>query len=540
MQIHARIEEIATASLAMEEALRKAKVSDEDRVNTLLTMEELLAQLIENAEKDNIISIRMVRSLYSRTIRMSCRGRQIDLQQMMNAEGLDFSDGQMPPEAEDYIREIILKSQSNRLNASYKRGINHVSLTVTKTKQAMIINIVIGILLGIVAGLLTRFVCGEEMLAQITRYCFSPCYNLFLKAINMVIAPLVFFSLANGIAGLNDIRSLGRVGGKVMGTYMVTTLLAILVSVVVSRLCQPGVFGCMAGVFGSNTNVPEESISLLNVIEDIVPDSFVAPFVTTNMLQVLFLAVCFGMVTATLGKYGQPITVFLNSMNELFNRLTAFIAKFLPVAVFGSMAMLVSSLKLSDIWMVFSWVMVVVFACCIMFLVYGVLLWIRGSNPFLFYRTFFAATLMAFSTGSSAATISTSMRCCQKMGLSQRIYSFSIPLGATINMDGTSIYFMTAVFFLANVCGVTVPANMIVTLIVSVMLISVAIPGVPGAGLACLAMLLNMVGAPSEAMMLVLAVDPLVDPFVTALNVTSDGAVTTMVSRSEAAVDNNK
>lgn len=533
IQIAARIEEIATASLAVEQALRKAKVSDEDRMRALLTLEEVLVQLIEHAEPDSVISVRMSRSLYSRAIKISCRGRQIDLQQMMNVDGLDLDAGLMAPEAEDYVREIILRGQSERLSASYKKGVNQISLTVSRTQQAMLINIGISIALGLVAGLLTRFLCTPEILQSITANCFSPLYSLFLKAIQMVMAPLIFFSLAYSLCGLSDMRSLGRIGGKVMGTYTITTLLAMLVALGIAVLLHPGEYGCMAGVFAPNEEASTDSISLMNVILDIVPDSFVAPFVTTNVMQVLFLAICFGLVTANLGQYSQPVTTFLGSLNELFNRFTSAIAKFLPLAVFGSMAAMTSTIDVSSIWMVLSWLSTMVLSLCIMYVLYGVLLLLRGFNPLHFYRTFFDATMMAFSTCASAATISTSMRCCENMGVQKRVYSFSIPLGATINMDGSCIFYIISTFFLANVCGVTIEPSMMASLFLTIMLMSFAAPGVPGAGLACQLMLLNMVGVPTASMALILAVDPLIDPFITALNVTGDGAVTTMVDASE-------
>lgn len=533
IKIPAQLDEIVRASVAIDQDLRRARVSDEDRMRALLTLEEVLAQLVENAEPDSMISVSMSHSLYSRSIKVSCRGRQLDLHQMMNVEGLDIDAGLMAPEAENYVREIILRGQDDRLSASYKKGINQVCLTVTRTKNAMLINIAIGIVLGILAGVSTRFLCTPETLVGVSANFFAPLYNLFLKAISMVMAPLIFFSLANSLCGLNDMRSLGRIGGKVMGTYTVTTLLAMLLAMGLALLFHPGEFGSMAGVFAPNEGPSVESISLIAVIQDIVPDSFVAPFVTTNVMQVLFLAICFGLVTAGLGQFGQPVTTFLGSMNELFNRLTGAIAKFLPFAVFGSMASLTSTIDVSSVWMVMSWLGVMLISLGVMYGVYGLLLLLRGVNPLHFYRTFFEATMMAFSTCASGATISTSMRCCEQMGLKKRIYSFSIPLGATINMDGSCIYYIISTYFLANICGVVIEPNMMASLLLTIMLMSFAAPGVPGAGFACQLMLLRMVGAPTESMALILAIDPLIDPFITALNVTGDGAVTTMVDQSE-------
>lgn len=533
IQIASRIDEISTASVAVEEALRKNKVSDEDRMRALLTLEDVLALLIENAEPDSRITVRVVRSLYARTIKVSSRGKQIDLQQMTNIEGLDLEAGLMAPEAENYIREIMLHAQSDRLSASYKKGVNQVSITVSKTQQSMLINIGISIALGLIVGLCSRFFCSAEILQELTTNLFSPLYTLFLKAIQMVMAPLIFFSLANSLCGLSDMRSLGRIGGKVMGTYTITTLLALIISVGIAYLIPMGEIGSMAGVFPANENTYTESISLLSVVMDIVPNSFVAPFVTTNVMQVMFLAICFGLVTAGLGQYSQPITTFLGSLNELFNSLTGFIAKFLPLAVFGSMATMVSTIDPSNILTVLSWMGVMLLSLSLMYLVYGLLLLIRGFNPMQFYRTFIDATMMAFSTCSSGASIATSMRCCEKMGLKKRIYSFSIPLGATVNMDGSCIYYIISTFFLANICGVVIEPGMLASLMLTIMLMSFAIPGVPGAGFACQLMLLTMVGAPTESMALILAVDPLIDPFITALNVTGDGAVTTMVDASE-------
>lgn len=530
--INPNIEELSTASIAVDEALKKVKISDEDRVRTLLTLEEVLALLIENAQVDSKLTIRLSRGLNTRTLYISCRGQQIDLKAMTDWADLNPEDGFAAPEAEEHIREIILRSQSDRLSATYSKGINRVKFTIYRAPNASLRNTLVGVVAGLLAGGLVRSLCAPGLEEEISELVFSPLYELFLSAIQMVMAPLVFFSLVSSLIGLSDLSSLGRIGGKIFGFYTFTASCAAAIVYLLMTLFQPGDFGALAGAFVSD-NTDVEMLSPLHQLLHIVPDSFVAPFVNTDMMQVLFIAICFGIVASMMGQSGRPICTFVESMNELFSKLMELIAKVLPFAVFGSMANMVLEMNVSNMLNLMSLAGIILLTIALMLGVYSVMLLLAGLNPIHVFRSHLDAVIVAATSFSANAAMPVAMRCCREDGISPKIYSFSIPLGSTINMDGQSIVNLSVVLFLANLCGVHIGAAAMITLIFTVLLMGMATPSAPGASLACQTMLLAMVGVPPAALALVLALNTLLEPFVVAIETVCDGVITTLVSKSE-------
>lgn len=531
--IQPKIEEISRASIAIDEALKKSNVGDEDRVRALLMLEDVLALLIDSANEGSPLTIRLARTLNTRTLYVSGRGQQIDLKNIMSMTDLDMDAGLMAPEAEEHIREILLRSQSDRLSASYHRGINQVKFTVTRAKNASLRNTLLGMMLGILMGAVVRALCSPALEDEISEYIFSPMYQLFLSAIQMVMAPLVFCSLVSSLIGLSDLSSLGRIGSKILGCYLFTAVCAIGITLGLMTVFHPGEFGSMVGVFSSpETDV--EMLSPLHQLLHIVPNSFVAPFVDTDMVQVLFLAICFGVVSTMIGQSARPIYALVESMNELFSKLMELFAKVLPFAVFGSMANMVLGMNVSSLIQLMSLAGTMLLSVTLMMGVYSAILFFRGLNPIHVFRSHMDAVVVAATSFSASAAMPVAMRCCREDGISQKIYSFSIPLGSTINMDGMAISHLSVVLFLASLCGVELGMGTLLTLALTIMLMAMATPSAPGASLACQTMLLAMVGVPTESLALVLALDTILEPVIVSLETICDGVITTLVAQSEA------
>lgn len=528
---------ISKAVQKFDSILKHHKTDDKDRIHAVLLLEEVLVKLMEAADKNDKININVNKGINSIKLHVNCRGSEIKLDGDLSAEEFDALESEYGAEAEGTIRDIVLKSNSDRFRFRYRNGVNIVDILVARNKMALMINTLGAMLLGIAAGVLVRNVCTPDVISILGANLFMPLYMIFLTAVKMVVAPLVFFAIAVSLTGFGDLSSLGRIGSKVMGCYMLTTICAIGIGLGMNALFNPGVPGAME-LPGGMAATSDMQISLLDTIINIVPDNFVGTFVSADMLQIIFLAVIVGIAVGRMGKYAQSMRTLIEQMNDLFGSIISIISRFLPLAIFGSIANMAATIDTKSIGTMLLWAVEVLICVALMLVVYCCLLLFMGRlNPFTFLRKFMPASLTALFTSSSSITIPTSMECCKNLGVAPRVYSFSIPLGATINMDGTSIMFTTSTLFLAGLYGIDISGATLVTFIMTVMLLSIATPGVPGAGTACMLMLFSIVGLPAEALALIIGISSVIELFLTFINVTGDGSVTTAVASAEGALD---
>lgn len=536
------LQSISEAVERVEQQLRTYKVKQEDRLRSTLTLEETLVKIAEataGAEVPIFVVIR--RTIHRIDLRVTVAGPEINFATDSLVADSETLLSEYGPETENMIRDLILRNNAERIRTRYAKGVNRVDILVSQNDKAMLYETIAALILGITAGLAARLLCSANVAAGLNEYLFSPLYSLFLTAIAMIMVPMVFFSLVTSISGFGDLSALGRTGGKVFGMYLITTLIGVLVAIIMNALLMPGRPGMMPLPEAMGSNEPTMHLSLMDKLLGIVPENFVGAFSGADMIQVMFLAVLIGIACTQIGKFSLPLKNAFESLSALFTRATSIIAQFLPYAIFGAMAQMTLTMDVHGIGALASWVGISLLCIVAQLMVYLLLLWAVGRlNPMPFIRKFVPAPLTAFFTSSSSATMPTTMACLEKMGVSRKVYSFSVPLGANINMDGTSIFFTITTLFLAGLYGISVDVSSMVELIISVMLISVALPGVPGAGTACLLMLFAIVGVPAEAFGIVIGLTPLIELFETALNVTGDGVVSAIVAKSEDEMDVEK
>lgn len=534
------VEAISETVEQVEKILVGYKVDAKDKMMATLTLEETLVKMMEAAGENDSITIRISRGLKTIKLHLSCRGYNISVGDSLSDFDSEVLDEEYGAEAESAIRNLVLRSNSERIRYRNKHGVNVVDILVSRSKMAMMYDTLGGMALGISVGLLLRLLASPVVIGDVCHFVFSPIYTLFITAVGMVVAPLVFFAIASSISGFDDMRSLGRIGTRIIMCYLCTTACAIATSLGFDALIHPGVPGVMQ-LPGTEAAVSDMDISVLDTIINIVPPNLFGAFVKADMLQIIFIAILVGIASGKMGKNSGRVRAFVETMNDLFGAVVGIISRALPIAIFGSMANLTATIDVSMVNILFKWICVIMLSLVVMVFVYSMLVLCIGRvNPKNFLRKFLPASLAAFFTSSSSASIPTSIECCRKMGIQPRVYSFSIPLGATINMDGTSVLFVTATTFLAGLYGVEINGATMATFIMTVMLLSVAAPGVPGAATACLLMLFSIVGLPAEAYGLIIGIAPLIELFLTMLNVTGDGAVTTAVASAEGALDKEK
>ncbi|HAK58380.1 MAG TPA: hypothetical protein DCP06_05315 [Lachnospiraceae bacterium] len=282
-------------------------------------------------------------------------------------------------------------------------------------------------------------------------------------------------------------------------------------------------------------------ISIRDTLVNIVPSDIVTPFQNSDMLQIIFMAVVVGLAAAAIGIKKPGIKQGISSLNVLVSKLTSVIVAFIPLVVFCSMAKMMINMDLGDLAGVIKWIPVIYVGDILMIIMYGLILLIfTRLNPITFFKKYFPAMISAFTLSSSNASLPTSVKMCDNLGIAGRVYSFSLPLGATINMDGSCITLIISALFFARIYGVEMSMSLIFSLALSIMLLSVGAPGVPGGNLVCIALIIPQIGVPAEAISLILGLYPIVSMMQTCANVTGDAVVTTVVAKHEKLLDSEK
>jgi len=362
--------------------------------------------------------------------------------------------------------------------------------------------------------------------------------QIFMASLRMLVVPLVFVSLVCGVCSLQDTTKLGRIGGKAIGLYLVTTAIAISFAIFVAIIVGPG-----EGVgMSANTSFSgREAPSLAQVIIQMFPTNPFESFAQGNMLQIIIFALLFGIAIALSGKAGERVASLFEDLSEVIMRLVAILMNIAPYGVFALLATLFTTVSIETFGNLIIYFLVVLFVLIgHATITYPLILKLMtGLNPFIFLQKMRDAAIFAFSTASSNATIPVTLETAtKKMGVKNSIASFTVPLGATINMDGTAIMQGVATVFIAQVFSQDLSLADYVTVVLTATLASIGTAGVPGVGLIMLAMVLEQVGLPVEGIALIIGVDRLLDMTRTAVNVTGDSMVGIIVAKTEGQFDN--
>lgn len=404
-----------------------------------------------------------------------------------------------------------------------------------KNKLGLTSKILIGMGTGIALGLLLRNAFPESDIVKdyITEGFLHVIGTIFISSLKMLVVPLVFISLVCGTCSLSEPSKLGRLGGKTLAFYLFTTAIALVVAIVSAVLIHPG----NASLASEKMEyIAKEAPSLSSVIINIVPTNPMQALSEGNMLQIIIFAVIFGFAIAHIGERGKRVAALFEDLNEVIMRVVTLIMQLAPYGVFALMAKLALTLGLETFGSVVKYFFVVLGVLLVhAFIVYPALLKLfSGLNPFIFIRKMRDVQLFAFSTASSNATLPITIEASEhRLGVDNKIAAFTLPLGATINMDGTAIMQGVATVFIAQVFGIELSLTDYAAVVVTATLASIGTAGVPGVGLIMLAMVLNQVGLPVEGIALIIGVDRLLDMVRTAVNVTGDCVATVIIAKSE-------
>jgi DAACS family dicarboxylate/amino acid:cation (Na+ or H+) symporter len=413
-----------------------------------------------------------------------------------------------------------------------------MSETETK-KMSLTTKILIAMISGIAVGILinTQFANNVHVQTYFVGGILDVIGSIFVASLKMMVVPLVFVSLICGVTSLGDPSALGRLGLKALALYLFTTAVAVSIALSLAVSIGPG------QGFDNTTEVVYEAKQappLSDVIKNIVPSNPIEAMAQGNMLQIIVFALLFGVAITLSGERGKHVFHFFTDLNEVVMKMVEILMKLAPIGVFALISKTFATQGLDIIMPLISYFLVVAGALLahalgtfsILFRVF------TGLNPLTFLKKMRPPLLFAFSTASSGATLPITLNAVTKrLGVSNSVGSFTVPLGATINMDGTAIMQGVATVFIANVYGIDLGLVDYLTVVITATLASVGTAAVPGVGLIMLAMVLNQVGLPVEGIALIIGVDRLLDMMRTAVNVTGDGMVSCVIAKSEGALD---
>jgi Na+/H+-dicarboxylate symporter len=407
-------------------------------------------------------------------------------------------------------------------------------------KMTVTTKIMIAMVIGLAVGSLINTFASDVEFVQtyFVKGLFYVVGAAFVNGLKMLVVPLVTFSLICGVCGTGDVKTLGRVGFKAFGLYLVTTGLAITLALTIAILVAPGEGFEQAA--GSVDFTAKPAPPLAEVFINIVPSNPVQAFSEGNMLQIIFFVILFSIAMLMCGDIGKQLAASAERLNEVMMKVVTLVMDFAPIGVFFLMAKTFSEQGIGLILPMISYFSVVVL--CLLLHAFGtfslLISLFAKLNPWVFMKKMRPAHIFAFSTASSNATIPVTLQVVEKrLGINNATASFTVPLGATINMDGTAIMQGVATVFIANVYGINLDVGDYITVVGMSILASIGTAGVPGVGLIMLAMVFNQVGLPVEGIGLILGVDRILDMIRTAVNVTGDATVTCIVARGENEID---
>ena len=412
----------------------------------------------------------------------------------------------------------------------------------TKKKIGLSTQIFIALLIGALFGVVIHYWIPSSYIKDtvIVEGVLYVVGQGFIRLMQMLVVPLVFCSLICGSMAIGDTKTLGKVGVKTIGFYLVTKALAVCVALGSALLINPGRGLDMDAVQKGTVSSTTEATSLVDTLLNIIPKNPVQSMANGDMLPIIVFALFVGIMLAKLGTRGSVVANFFSQFNDVMMEMTMAIMKIAPIGVFCLIARTFATVGFSAFAPMLKYMGNVTLALAIQCLVvYQILLFVfTRLNPFKFIKKFLPVMGFAFSTATSNATIPMSIdTLSKKMGVSKQISSFTIPLGATINMDGTSIMQGVAVVFIAQAYGIPLTMGNLATVVVTATLASIGTAGVPSVGLVTLAMVLNSVGLPTEGIALIMGIDRILDMIRTAVNITGDAVCTTIVCHQEGSLN---
>lgn len=511
---------------SLEQELSGYKISKKEQMLALLLVEELYGSLQQSLNPDDEMP----------QCNVSTRGLMGEVVVRFSYDGPRrniISTTAFAEKDREDVNSTILYSYRSQLSYSYHRNHNNISILVHKSAHKSVMIILAAVLLGVVTGLGLQFGAPQGVSDFLNDNIFTLVYEGFLSVLKMMIGPLILFSIISSISNMSDISTLGRLGAKLMSSYLFTTTVACFLGLGFGWLLM----GLVSPV--EMTGTPDVAVNSVEptfkgLILGMIPHDVVSPIANGDMLQLMFIAVFAGICIGLLRNSMTLVRELVEQLNALSVKMITILMKLMPIVAFCAMASTFTTTEATVLGTCVFIILSTIVGLLVLVGVYCVIVSAFGHlSPMPFLRHLGQVMVVPFSTSSSAASLPNTMNVCNSLGISKTISSFTLPIGATMNMDGCAFSIPAVACVLSAASGHVIDLQQLPELILTTILIITAIPGLPGGFIVLMGMIMDLAGIPMAYLSLVIAINPIIDPILTTTNVTGDMAVTVMLSGNE-------
>ena len=516
----------------IEETLKGFRVKKRDLLEALLISEETMLLLSDHAPEDADIQVTVTRRMGVARIRLSMPGTPVTLDEHLGAVSID----QLGEQTEDAIRSVMLRSYADSIKYRHSRSKNILTIVTGIPERVLATRTVTAILLALITALTLRQVLPAAAVQWLSNNLLSAVESLFISALMCITAPAVFVSITCSMFRFEGFSELGRSGKTVVVTYLLTSVIAAVVGLVIFQLFRPGEIGILdlqAGVGAV------KGFSLWTILETLIPPNIVEPFVSVNSLQLMVVAITIGAALTMSGKRVRNMKILLEEMDVLCGKVSSLVMHTVPVVVFCSTANAVFSSHADLLLAVAELLPVLLAGVAALLVLYCLILIVAAQlNPIPFLKKYVPAMKSVFLKGSSVAAIPINMRIGRRqLGIPRSICAFSIPLGATINMDGNCMCLTILSLFFVRISDVTFGTNEMVVLLLLVLILSLGAPIAPGTLILCLVTLLTQMGIDVGVISLVIGINFILEMLLGMVNSVGNVVVALLVARKEGTLD---
>lgn len=531
---------VAEALDSMQDYLSQLRMEPTEENRAMLMFEESLLSLMEHAgpEHPQRITVKASRWLGTLTINLTVPGQEFPFSEKVMPLGFSLEEEGEGDQAR-VIRGLVLQSFGSRLKYKHRDGKNTVRIEAQRSPYAFLYQTMSCLLAAVLLGVLCRLAIPQATYLALNDMVLEPGRTMFVNALKIVVSPVVFFSLVISIAQFSNLSEVGKLGGKLMLLYLLMEVVACVLSAGVCFLTRlTGLpFSQSLSIGAGGAALEATTISLRDFLVGIVPSNFLQPFLDSNMLQLMFLGVLCGIAVGEIGDYSKPLRDFIEACYELFMRITGILTRFIPIAVLCTIWSLVLTTG-TDLLLSLLGVLVIVFlGMVVLVCIDGMRLGIAGLSPKQFLQKYAPAMAHVFSTTSSSASLPENMKAAKGLGVPEKVYSLSLPLGVIFSKNGSIFYRATTALLIAQLFGIEVSAAGVVSLLVSASVITLATPGIPGGAFVAFSALLLQLGVPADALACIIGIDAVMDLFIGVVNCFGTMVSTVTVSHREHLLD---
>lgn len=527
----AELSSIPQAIDYIENELRDKKIKNKYILETLLLSEESIVQLIENTTHGKLY-VSVKKSFPITKIKLSAFGKEF----IPEAQGISAFDSMGDRESETAIRNLVFQNYASRIKYVNKGGCNFMEIAVGMPEKTMTFFTAGIFLFSLIAGILLKLFLPEGSSQVLNEYVLIPVLTLFMNALKLSAAPMMFLSIITNFAKYSSFSGIGKVNIKTGATYFITSVTAAVLGWISYNLLDPGISGEMP-FFSSGESLQNHMGigSYPQILTDIIPDNIITPFTNMNSIQLIVLALICGIALGNAGKYSKPLQDSAQALSTLCEAVASMVNKVIPVVVFFATTAFVLNTELRTAVSFIQMYGALIVGLLFMLIFYILIIFVFGRlNPFLLIKKYSRLLHKTLFTGSSVAAMPDIIKFCKnKLGIHEKIYSFTIPFGAMANMDGNCIYLTVACLFAAKISGMHILGSAILPFILSVLILSVGAPIASGSVLICMSMLLSQFGVSIGAVTLFIGLNSITEMLLAAFDSFGDIAVSVIIANKE-------